>query len=286
MIRIKKEMFNRIAIIGVGLIGGSIGLAIKKKSLAREVVGVCRHTDSLRRARLIKAIDRGSLNYKDAVKNADLVILAAPIGQIIKIGKKITPYLKEGCLVTDVGSTKFELVRGIERAYARRKIFFVGAHPLAGSEKRGSKFARADLFQGALCILTKTAKTNSSALKAISKFWKGLGSRITVLPARRHDEIVALISHLPHLAAGQLVKAARGSLAFAASGFFDTTRIASSDAEVWTDTFLTNKGFVLEGLGSYIKNLKTIRDLIRKEDKRKLSAEFRKIKTLRDGLQK
>ena len=277
--------FNKVTIIGVGLIGGSIGLAIKKKKLAKEIIGVCRHKESLRRARQLGAIDKGRLDYKGALKGADLAILAAPIGQIIKIGKKIAPYLKEGCLVTDVGSTKLEVVREIERAYGRRRVFFVGAHPLAGSEKRGSNFARADLFQGAVCILTKTAKTSLPALKKISKFWKDLGSRITVLPARRHDEIVALISHLPHLAAGQLVKAARGSLAFAASGFFDTTRIASSDAEVWTDIFLTNKRFVIQAIDKYVKNLETIKKLIRKEDRKRLSAEFKKIKALRDGLQ-
>ena len=203
--------FNRIAILGVGLIGGSIGLAAKKKKLAKEVIGVCRHRKSLRRAKQIKAIDRGSVDYKNAVKNADLVILAAPIGQIIRIGRKIAPYLKEGCLVTDVGSTKLKIVHALEKAYARRKIFFVGAHPLAGSEKRSSRFARPDLFCGALCILTRTAKTNSAALKKITIFWKMLGCRTKVLSAHRHDEITALVSHLPHLAAGQLVKAARGS---------------------------------------------------------------------------
>lgn len=277
--------FNKIAIIGVGLIGGSIGLAVKGKRLAKEVVGVCRHKESLRRAKERRVIDKGTLDYRNAVKDAELVILATPISQIIKIVKEIIPSLRKGCLITDTGSTKSEIVRRIEEVLPKG-IYFVGAHPLAGSEKRGSNFARADLLQGAMCILTKTLKTDSSALKKIANFWKKLGSRIVVLSPRRHDQIIALMSHLPHLAAGQLVKVASANLAFAASGFLDTTRIASSNAEIWADIFLTNKKFVIQAIDTYVKNLELIKSLIREEDRRKLSAEFRKIKALRDGLQK
>ena len=277
--------FKKIAIIGVGLIGGSIGLAVRKRRLAKEIIGVCRHKESLRRAKRKKAIDKGTLDYKSAVRDADLVILAVPIEQIIRIGKEIIPCLKRGSLVTDAGSTKSKIVRQIEKVLPKG-VCFIGAHPLAGSEKRGVSSARADLFQGALCMLTKTTKTSPSALKKISGFWRSLGCRIKVLSAQKHDEIVAVISHLPHLAAGQLVKTARGSLDFAASGFLDTTRIASSSAEIWADIFLSNKKYITQTIDEYIKNLKTIKDLIREEDKAKLSAEFKKIKALRDGLQK
>ncbi len=280
------KRFNKIVIIGVGLIGGSIGLAVRKKKLAKRIIGVCRHKESLRRARKLKAIDKGTLDYKDAVRDADLVIVAAPIGQIIKMARLITPYLKRKCLITDVGSTKSEIVREIEKAYVHKQVCFVGAHPLAGSERKGSNFARADLFQGAICILTRTAKTDSRALKRITGFWKKMGCRIRVLTPQRHDEIVALVSHLPHLAAGQLVKAACNSLDFASSGFFDTTRIASSSAEIWTDIFLTNKKFIIQAIDKYIKQLKLVKNLIRKEDRVRLSAEFKRIKVLRDALQK
>jgi len=280
------KQFNKIAIIGVGLIGGSIGLAVKRKNLAREIVGVCRHKQSLQKAARAGAIDEGSLDCKDAVSGADLVILATPVNQIIRLAKKIIPYLKRGCLVTDVGSTKLEIVRSIEKAYAREQFHFVGAHPLAGSEEKGVIKARADLFEGAICILTRTGRTDSSALKKVAAFWSKIGCRTKVLTARRHDKVVALISHLPHLAAAQLVKVAKGNLDFASSGFSDTTRIASSSAEIWVDIFLTNKKFITQAIDRYIKNLRLVKDLISRGDKARLSAEFKKIKTLRDALQK
>jgi len=279
------KAFNKIAIIGVGLIGGSIGLAVKRKRLGREVVGVCRHKESLQRAIQAGAIDRGTLSYKEAVKEADLVILAIPVTQIIKMGSKIGPYLKKGCLITDAGSTKEKICREIEKTVPR-EISFVGAHPMAGSEKRGVSEARADLFEGAICILTRSRKTKSIALKKLTAFWKKLGCRIKVLTAQRHDRIVALTSHLPHLAATQLVKAARESLDWTSSGFLDTTRIASSDAEIWTDIFLTNKRFVIQALDKYIEQLRLARDLIRKGNRKRLSAEFKKVKRTRDALRK
>ncbi len=279
------KQFNKIAIIGVGLIGGSIGLAARQKKIAKEIVGVCRHKESLRRAIQIGAIDKGALDYKDAVKGADLVVLAMPVTQIIKIGRKLVPYLKKGCLVTDAGSTKEEIVREIEKALPG-ETYFVGAHPLAGSEKRGVAFALADLFVGSLCILTRTVKTKQKALAKTAAFWQRLGCRTEVVSPRRHDQIVALVSHLPHLAATQLVKVAKDNLDFAASGFFDTTRIASSDAEVWTDILLTNKKFVIQAIDKYIKNLKLVKDLISRENETRLSAEFKKIKALRDALYK
>jgi prephenate dehydrogenase len=277
-------MFKKVAIIGVGLIGGSIGLALKKKRISRQILGVCRHQSSINKAKRVRAIDQGSLDYKSAVQDAELIILASPVGQIIKTARVISPYLKKGCIVTDAGSTKEELVRRIEKIIPRG-CYFVGAHPLAGSEKRGVDVARADLFKGAICILTKTAKTNLSALRKMAKFWQLLGSRIKILTPREHDRVVAEISHLPHLAATQLIEVAQRSLTFAARGFFDTTRIASSDAEIWTDIFLTNKRFIIQAIDRYVSRLKQVRGLIRKDDRRKLSAGFKKAKTLRDALQ-
>ncbi len=279
------RLFNKVAIIGVGLIGGSIGLALRRKRLAKKVIGVCRHKDSLRKAQQIGAIDRGTLEYKAAVEDADLVILAAPVEQIIKIGKKIIPYLKPGCVVTDAGSTKEEIVREIEKALPAG-ICFVGAHPLAGSEKKGVQFARADLFKGARCILTKTKRTKAKALKEVSCFWEVLGCRIAILTPQRHDKIVALISHLPHLAAGQLIRVAKDSLGFAAGGFWDTTRVASSDAEIWSDICSSNKKFIIQATDAYIRRLQFIRKLISKNDKERLSLEFKTAKSLRDERQK
>lgn len=279
------KLFNKITIIGVGLIGGSIGLAARKKRLAGEIIGVCRHKESLQKAARAGAIDRGTLDYKDAVREADLVILATPVSQIIKVAREITPYLKRGCLITDVGSTKEKIVQVIEEALPGQ-IHFVGAHPLAGSEKRGVTEARADLFQGAICILTRTGKTELTALKAITRFWRKMGCRIKVLSPQDHDRIISLVSHLPHLAAVQLVKVAKSSLDFASSGFSDTTRIASSDAEIWIDIFLSNKKFITQAIDRYITQLRLTKDLILKENKKRLSAEFKSAKLLRDALRR
>jgi prephenate dehydrogenase len=197
----------------------------------------------------------------------------------------ISPYLQKGCLLTDVGSSKEEIVRSIERILPTH-IYFVGAHPLAGSEESGVSQAREDLFRGATCILTRTKKTNLAALKKISAFWKKIGCQIKILTPQKHDKIVALTSHLPHLAATQLVKTAKGNLDFAASGFLDTTRIASSHAELWIDIFLTNKKYIIRAVNNYIKQLRLMRDLIAKEDTRRINAEFKKAKALRDAFKR
>ncbi|MBN2097188.1 MAG: prephenate dehydrogenase/arogenate dehydrogenase family protein, partial [Candidatus Omnitrophica bacterium] len=260
-------MFKKVTIIGAGLIGGSIGLAARRKGLVKEVVGVCRHRKSLQKAKQKKAITEGSLVAKAAVKDADLVILAVPVSRIVQIVRQVAPYLKKGSLITDVGSTKDDVVRRIERLLPKG-VYFIGAHPLAGSEKRGADSARADLFKNAICILTKTKKTNSVALNRIAKFWQHLGCRIKILNPQEHDRVVALVSHLPHLAATQLVKVAKGSLHFAARGFFDTTRIASSDAEIWSDICLSNKRFIVQAIDGYIKRMRFIRNLILKADKK------------------
>ncbi|MFC1632276.1 prephenate dehydrogenase [Candidatus Omnitrophota bacterium] len=277
-------MFNKIAIIGVGLIGGSMGLAAKRKKLAKEIVGVCRHRASLHQAKKIKAIDRGTLDYKDAVQNAELVVLAAPVQEIIRLSRKIGPYLAPDCIVTDVGSTKQKIVDQLDQALPMH-CNFVGGHPLAGSEKRSVSFARADLFKDAVCFLTRTKKTNLAALSKLSKFWRGLGSRVKIISPQRHDQIVATVSHLPHLIAVELVNLVDKNIEFVASGFRDTTRIAASEAEIWTDIFLTNDRHILGVLDTYIKRLKLFRGLIAEQDKSKLNYEFKKAKSLRDALQ-
>lgn len=276
-------MFNKITIIGVGLIGGSIGLAVKEKKLAGRVIGVCRHQQSLEKAKEKGLIDEGTLDCPAAVKDADLVILAAPVLQIIDTAKEIMPVLKKGCLITDAGSTKAEIVRQIE-GILPQGVYFVGAHPVAGSEKRGADFARGGLFDHSLCILTRTAKTNRAALEQISRFWQRLGCRTIALSPREHDRHLAWISHLPHLVAAQLVKTAKDSLPFAAGGFADTTRIAASDPQVWMDIFFTNKRFIIQAVDKYIKNLKLVRQMIQEDERAKLSAELKKIKKLRDSL--
>ena len=242
------RLFNKITIIGVGLIGGSVALAAKKKGVAGEIVGVFRHRSTLKKALKYKAVDRGTLDVRAGVKDADLIVLAAPVQQIPKLAREVTRYAKPGAIITDVGSTKVWIVKVIEdMVMSRPSVYFVGAHPMAGSEQQGVEHARHDLLEGAPCIVTKTGRTNARALKSVILFWKSLGSKIKVMRPLEHDRAVSLISHLPHIVAFSLAGSVpEGMLKFAAEGFRDTTRVASSDPRLWADIFLTNKSEIVK----------------------------------------
>jgi len=238
------KRFDKIAIVGVGLIGGSIGLAVKKRGVAGEVVGVFRRASTMKRAMKRRAIDRGTLSIKDGVRDADLVILAAPVYTIVETAKEVFKYAKPQAIVTDVGSTKSWIVNKVEslKSYSGKSIFFVGSHPMAGSERAGVEAARSDLLEGAPCIVTKTPRTNSSAVSKIISFWKSLGADVKILTPKQHDESVSLASHLPHIVAFALAGAVPlKDFKYAAEGFKDTTRVASSDPQLWADIFLTNR---------------------------------------------
>lgn len=247
------RLFNKVAIIGVGLIGGSIGLELKKKRLAAKVIGVCRHRNSLVLAKKRKAIDLGFLEAEKAVRDADLVILATPISKIISIAEEIAPLLKKGAIVTDVGSTKELIAESLQRIFSQ-KIFFVGAHPLAGLEKRGVKEAKAGLFEDAVCVVTATRKTQNLALNKICRLWKLLGARVIIMEPRRHDRILANVSHLPHMIASALISNLnKKEINFGAGGLRDTTRIASSDPSIWQDIFITNRKEILAAADRFKK---------------------------------
>lgn len=235
--------FNKIAIIGVGLIGGSISLAIKKRRLARKVTGVFRRETTLKRALKCKAVDRGVMDIASGVKDADLIILAAPVHLIPGLAAKALKSAKRGAVVTDAGSTKGWIVNKVEGLSGKSpKVHFVGSHPMAGSEHAGVEFATADLFKGSPCIVTKTPRTDAGALRKVSSFWRAVGGRVMVMSPAEHDRTVSLISHLPHVVAFALAGAVPvKDMACAAEGFRDTTRVASSDPELWADIFLTNR---------------------------------------------
>ena len=260
------KLFNKVTIIGVGLIGGSIGLAIKKKGLAKEVTGVFRRASTMKRALRRKAIDKGSLNIEEGTRNADLIIIAAPVRAIPSLAEKAFEYAKRGAIITDAGSTKRWIVERVERRLGgRRSAFFVGSHPMAGSEQAGVESASADLLGNAPCIVTKTAATDKAALRKIVRFWSSLGANVSVMTPGEHDERVSFISHLPHLIAFSVAGAVpERFLRYAAEGFRDTTRVASSDPELWADIFLTNKKEILKSARKfekfYRKLLKALRD--------------------------
>lgn len=278
-------IFRKVAIIGVGLIGGSIGEAIKRKGLVDTVVGIGRRASSIKEALRRGAIDEGTLDLRKGVRGADLVIIATPVSLIPKLAKKIAGSLKEGCIITDVGSTKAEIVRSLERIVPKGALF-AGSHPLAGSEKRGVKFAREGLFKGSIVIITKTNKTKKSALDKLSGFWKSLGAgRIVIKSPEEHDRIVAEISHLPHIAAAAMVNTAGDrSLEFASSGFKDTTRIAASDPDIWRDICVTNRKQILKALERYERNIVKLKKLIKNGSSAQLRKEFERSKARREKL--
>ena len=265
----------------MGLIGGSIALAVKKRRLAGEVIGVFRHRSTMKRALRHKAVDRGALNIKDGVKDSDFIILATPVEYIPEIAKAVIKFAKPGAILTDAGSTKKWIVNkvgGMTRSFA-------GSHPMAGSEHSGVEFAHADLLVGSPCIVTKTAKTDSKALKKIASFWKALGAKVVIMDPEAHDKAVSFISHLPHVVSFSTALAAPvKALSLAAEGFKDTTRIASSDPELWADIFLTNRNEILKAAVVFKSCYNNILRTLSKNDRPALIQLLKAAKAKRDRL--
>lgn len=232
---------TRLSILGVGLLGGSIGLAVRSVASNCIVVGYGHRVSTTDEARRIGAIDEATQSAAEAVRGADLVILCTPVGIFDAILREIAPALQTGAVVTDVGSTKRSVVASAERLLPAG-AHFVGSHPMAGSEKRGVRFASADLFDGATCILTPTRDTDLGALERVGKFWTSLKMELVRLSPEEHDRRLADVSHLPHALAAALVSMQdEGSLGLAGKGFLDTTRIAGGDGGLWRDIFLDNR---------------------------------------------
>lgn len=269
-------MFKKIVIFGVGLIGGSIALALKKHPEAPHIVGVGRAQQSLQEALDLGLIDSAETDIASALHAADLVIIATPVAQTPAILKAIRPYLDESTIITDAGSTKSDVM-----AYARAELGdqvnqFVGGHPIAGAEKSGPAAAMADLYLGKNVILTPDAQTSNSALNQVSRLWQQCGAVVSHMSAQEHDSVFAAVSHLPHLLAFALVEdLAKRSNAellfkFAASGFRDFTRIAGSHPEMWRDIALANKTALLSELRLYQQALSDMTALLEADDSRAL----------------
>ncbi|MCX5665968.1 MAG: prephenate dehydrogenase [Candidatus Omnitrophica bacterium] len=277
--------FKKITIIGVGLIGGSIGLAVRKRRLAREVVGVFRRESTLKKALKCNAVDKATIFIEGGVKGADLIIVASPVHSIPKIVKTAAKYAKEGAIITDAGSTKAWIVGSVEKSLRKGRIHFVGSHPMAGSEHAGVEYARADLFEKAPCIVTKTAATDRTSLNRVIKFWSSLGAIVKVMSPAAHDRSVSLISHLPHIVAfGLAGSVPLKELQYAAEGFKDTTRVASSDPELWADIFLTNRREILKAGRFFEEYYKGILKAISKGDHSKTVNFLKRAKSKRDAL--
>jgi prephenate dehydrogenase len=240
--------FQRITILGPGLLGGSLGLACRQVSIGALIVGYSPDADELKRAESRGAIHQGSTNLAAAVSDADLVVLCTPVGAFTQLMPELARFLKPGAFVTDVGSTKRSVVQLARHALAKSAAF-VGSHPMAGGEKHGIENARADLFTGALCIITTTDFTEPSAVDRVEQFWQSLKMRTVRMSAQEHDRLTADISHLPHAIAAALVRIqSTESVRLAGRGYRDTTRIAASDATLWRDILLDNRDNVKAGL--------------------------------------
>ena len=232
---------TRLSILGVGLLGGSMGLAVRKFAKDCTIVGYGHRASTLDEAMQMGGIDEARQSAAQAVEGSDLVVLCTPVGTFESILREIRPALAPGVLVTDVGSTKRRIVANAESLLPSHASF-VGSHPMAGSEKRGVRYATAHLFEGATCITTPTNRTDVGALEKIEAFWRFLGMHVTRLTPEEHDRRLADISHLPHALAAALVTLQdEGSLPLAGKGFLDTTRVAGGDGGLWRDIFLENR---------------------------------------------
>ena len=253
---------KRLSIIGVGLLGGSIGLAVKAAGIPCQIIGYGHRRTTLDKALVTGTIDEAADSPAAAVSGADLVILCTPVGLFRQKLADIAPALAEGAVVTDVGSTKRSVVR-LASEILPKHARFVGSHPMAGSEKRGVDFARADLFQGARCILTPVESTDRDALASVDAFWKLLGMRTTSLSPDDHDRFVCDVSHLPHaLAASLVTMQLDAALPLAGKGFLDATRIAGGDGALWRDIFLDNRDHLAAALKRYRSTLDELSALL------------------------
>lgn len=276
----------KFCIIGVGLIGGSFGLALKKFKLARRVIGFGRNKQRLNEAKKSGAIDRFYLTLSEALCDADIIMIATPVGKIVDFASVVFKYAKKGSIVIDAGSTKGYVVSTIEKIKPDG-ISFVGCHPIAGSEKSGIRYASPKLFAGAPCIITKTRHTDKKTLNTVSSIWKNLGSRVAVMKPTEHDRILSLISHLPHILSVALVNTVNlKHFRFASGGLRDMTRIASSEPIIWHDICLTNRANILTAIRKYKANLNRIAQAIKAADSSDILKEFWMAKGKRDRLLK
>ncbi|HEX3798695.1 MAG TPA: prephenate dehydrogenase/arogenate dehydrogenase family protein [Verrucomicrobiae bacterium] len=280
--------WQKITLVGVGLLGGSLGLAIKQRKLAAKVDGYVRRTVSIGEAESLGAVDHATRDLLRAVENADLVILCTPLGQLREVVEKMLPALKVGAIVTDVGSVKGSVVDELEPIVARAGAYFVGSHPMAGGEKTGVSAARADLFANAVCIVTPTLQSNKDAVGQVEELWKALGGRVLKISPSLHDDLVSRSSHLPHVVAAELANYVLSpahpaeQATVCAAGFRDTTRIASGSPEMWRDIAIANRKNLARVLGVFIEDMQEFCLALEKCDVKAIEEFFEQAKHRRD----
>jgi len=289
--RPSAPLFNRLALLGVGLIGSSIARAARTQGTVREIVATARSAATRRRVAELGIADQVVETNAAAAAGADLVIACAPVGVCGEIAREIAPHLKTGAVVSDVGSVKGAIVRDMG-PHLPSGVHFVPAHPVAGTEHSGPDAGFAELFVGRWCILTPPEGTDQAAVDRLAAFWRALGANVDTMRPDHHDLVLAITSHLPHLiaytivgTADELAEVTRSEvLKFSAGGFRDFTRIAASDPTMWRDVFLANKDAVLEMLGTFNEDLSKLTRAIRRGDGEALFAHFARTRAIRRGI--
>ena len=280
-------MINKITIIGVGLIGGSLAKAIKENNLAKVVFGFGRDSERLEKAQKTNVIDQYSTNLKEAVSNADIVVIATPVGSFKEILSEIKPFLTGKIVITDVGSTKTNIALMVSQTLGEHSNSFIPAHPIAGKEKSGFEASESNLFNNKKVIITPLETNSSDSISLIQKMWEGAGADVDFMSPESHDELLGMTSHLPHMLAFSLVnylisKNPSASI-YAAGGFKDFSRIASGDAVMWRDICIQNKDQIIGHLKGYQKTLDSLVDAIKNENSDELDLLFTNAKKTRDS---
>ncbi|WP_025661880.1 prephenate/arogenate dehydrogenase family protein [Rhizobium sp. IBUN] len=283
--------FDRIALIGIGLIGSSLAYDIRRLGLSGEIVVSTRSAETLKRAEELSLGDRYTTSSPEAVKDADLVIVSVPVGASESVAKEIAGSLKPGAIVTDVGSTKASVIAQMQ-PHMPPHVHFIPGHPLAGTEKSGPDAGFPGLFEGRWCIFTPIAGTDQAALKKLQQFWETLGSKVDEMDPEHHDKVLAIVSHLPHIIAYNIVGTADDLEAvtesevikYSASGFRDFTRLAASDPTMWRDVCLHNKDAILEMLARFSEDLAYLQRAIRWGEGDKIFDLFTRTRAIRRSI--
>jgi len=273
---------NKLAVVGVGLIGGSLSLALKATGSVGQIVGIGRGRSNLDKAMELRVVDSVTQDLAAGVADADVVFLATPVLTLGPVARQAMPHLKPGAILTDGGSVKQAVIDEIE-PYLRDDVHFVPGHPIAGTEYSGAEAAFASLYQGRRCILTPTARTAPAALAAVRAMWEAAGCDVVAMEVDKHDRVLAAISHLPHMVAYALVNAVgaydryeENILEYSAGGFRDFTRIASSDPTMWRDIALTNREALIEMMGQFETFFRELKDDVKRGDDMRLLEIFRR----------
>jgi prephenate dehydrogenase len=281
--------WEKIALIGVGLLGGSLGLACRQRKLAGRVEGFVRRSATIKECESCGAVDRATRDLASAVKDADLVIFCTPLAQMRELAAQMRSSLRRGAIVTDVGSVKASVANELEPLVAEMGAFFVGSHPMAGAEKTGVGAARADLFEGAICVVTPNSRTTKESIQRVEEFWSAVGARTIRMSPEMHDDFVSRSSHLPHVVAAELANYVlspahpKEQALLCANGFRDTTRIASGSPEMWRDIAVANREKLARVLGVFIEDLQEFQLALEKGDAKAIEEFFETAKLRRDA---